>query len=57
MSGDAHAEDANLKGLAKYFNSTTIRGRANVSKSLDTTLRISSTNSRNLQMRDARQIT
>lgn len=30
MAGD-DAGDANLKGLSKYFNSQTNRGRANVS--------------------------
>lgn len=30
MAGDTEAE-AQLKGLSKYFNSVTIRGRANVS--------------------------
>jgi hypothetical protein len=31
MAGD-HAAESQFTGMAKYFNSTTIRGRANVSK-------------------------
>lgn len=31
MAGDAHADEAQFKGLSKYFNSTTSTGRANVS--------------------------
>nr|CAD7262197.1 unnamed protein product [Timema shepardi] len=29
MAGDGHVDESQLKGLSKYFNSTTIRGRAN----------------------------
>lgn len=31
MAGDAHVDDAHLKGLSKIFNGESIRGRANVS--------------------------
>ena len=31
MAGDASAEASQFKGLARYFNSTTMAGRANVS--------------------------
>lgn len=35
MAGDhGPVDDAQFKGLAKYFNSTTIRGRANVSRQI-----------------------
>ncbi|GAB6031438.1 hypothetical protein CHUAL_009212 [Chamberlinius hualienensis] len=30
MAGGSHSEEANLKGISKYFNSVTLRGRANV---------------------------
>jgi hypothetical protein len=33
MAGD-HAAESQFTGMAKYFNSTTIRGRANVSRLL-----------------------
>ncbi|XP_046986278.1 ATP synthase membrane subunit K, mitochondrial-like [Schistocerca americana] len=32
MAGDAKVEEGQLKGLSKYFNSTTNTGRANVAK-------------------------
>lgn len=32
MAGDGPADNPNLKGLARYFNSETNFGRANVSK-------------------------
>lgn len=32
MSGDAHVDESQFKGMSKYFNSTTNRGRANVAK-------------------------
>lgn len=31
MAGDAHVDDAHLKGMSKIFNGETIKGRANVS--------------------------
>lgn len=33
MAGDAHVDESQFKGLSKIFNSTTIKGRANVMKS------------------------
>ncbi|KAG8225216.1 hypothetical protein J437_LFUL012691 [Ladona fulva] len=32
MAGDAHVDESQFKGLSKYFNGTTMRGRANVAK-------------------------
>lgn len=29
--GDSHVDDSQLKGLSKYFNGQTAKGRANVS--------------------------
>lgn len=31
MAGDSHVDDSKLKGMSKYFNGETIKGRANVS--------------------------
>uniref|UniRef100_A0A646QE96 UpMuscle5 n=1 Tax=Hemiscolopendra marginata TaxID=943146 RepID=A0A646QE96_9MYRI len=32
MAGGGHVDDAQFKGLSKYFNSVTDTGRANVAK-------------------------
>ncbi|KAK3880895.1 hypothetical protein Pcinc_014635 [Petrolisthes cinctipes] len=32
MAGDAGVDSSQFKGLAKYFNGTTVAGRANVAK-------------------------
>ncbi|XP_076338457.1 ATP synthase F(0) complex subunit k, mitochondrial-like [Tachypleus tridentatus] len=32
MAGDAHVDKSQFKGLSKYFNSQTMKGRANVAK-------------------------
>uniref|UniRef100_A0A4D5RA09 Up-regulated during skeletal muscle growth protein 5 n=1 Tax=Scolopendra viridis TaxID=118503 RepID=A0A4D5RA09_SCOVI len=32
MAGGEHVEDAQFKGLTKYFNSVTDKGRANTAK-------------------------
>lgn len=37
MAGDAHVNESQFTGLSKYFNSTTIRGRANVSSEFNIT--------------------
>lgn len=34
MAGETGAENSQFKGMARYFNSTTLTGRANVSISL-----------------------
>lgn len=31
MAGDAHVDESQFKGMSKYFNGVTMRGRANVS--------------------------
>ncbi|CAG2062125.1 unnamed protein product, partial [Timema podura] len=38
MAGDSHVDESQLKGLSKYFNSTTLRGRANVAKATYATI-------------------
>jgi len=30
MAGDAHVDESQFKGMSKYFNGVTMRGRANV---------------------------
>lgn len=35
MAGGDVVDESQLKGISKYFNSTTMMGRANVSRSLN----------------------